>query len=146
MKAVIQRVSKATVTNIHKDKVVGEIKHGMFVLIGIKKGDTEENVIKLVAKLKKLRIFEEVEGKMSHSALDLHLPVLVVSQFTLLADTSGGNRPSFLDAEEPARAKKLYELFIEELRVDLIVETGSFGEYMKINTELDGPVTIVMEI
>ncbi len=146
MKVVIQRVSKASVSNVHKNEVVGEITKGMLVLVGIKKGDTEEKVLQLAQKLKKLRIFEETEGKMTHSALDLQLPILLVSQFTLLANTKDGNRPSFLDAEEPSRARELYELLISEVSKDLPVETGSFGEYMNISAELDGPVTIVMEL
>lgn len=145
MKVVVQRVTQASVTNVHKDLVVGSISKGMFVLVGIQKGDTEETIIKMAAKLKKLRIFEEVEGKMSHSVVDLKLSALVVSQFTLLANTKDGNRPSFLDAEEPTRARKLYDLFVTELSTDVTVQTGSFGEYMRIETTLDGPVTIVLE-
>lgn len=146
MKAVIQRVSKACVTNVHKHEVVGEIKQGLFILLGVKRGDTEEQVTQLANKIKKLRVFEELEGKMTHSVLDLKLPILLVSQFTLLANTKDGNRPSFLEAEEPVRAKNLYELLVSELKKDIVVETGSFGEYMKIEVELDGPVTITLEL
>lgn len=146
MKAVIQRVSSASVTNVHTAEVVGQIKTGMFVLVGIQKGDTEAKVFQLAQKLKKLRIFEQVEGKMTHSALDLKLPILLVSQFTLLANTKDGNRPSFLEAEEPIRARALYDVLRTELEKDCTVETGSFGEYMKIEAVLDGPVTIVLEL
>ncbi len=146
MIAVIQRVSNAAVTNVRTSTVVGKIEQGLFVLLGVKKADTEKQAIDLANKLKKIRLFENVPGKMTHSALDLQLPILVVSQFTLLANTKDGNRPSFLDAENPVRAKELYELFLTELKKDLPVEHGTFGEYMKIEATLDGPVTIVLDL
>lgn len=146
MKAVIQRVTSASVTNVHKNKVVGKISNGLFVLVGFKKDDTNAQIIQFASKLKKLRIFEQTEGKMTSSVVDMKFPILLVSQFTLLANTKDGNRPSFLDAESPVRAQELYDLLRVELEKDCEVQIGSFGEYMTIEAALDGPVTIVMEI
>jgi D-aminoacyl-tRNA deacylase len=147
MRLVIQRVEKAKVLRQAQDKSwknIGEIGIGLFVLVGIKKGDSEKEAETLAQKLSKLRVMSDKAGKMNLSVNDIRGKVLVVSQFTLHADTSGGNRPSFIDAEEPENAKKLYELFIEKLKENEIkVETGSFGDYMKIETTLDGPVTII---
>ncbi len=146
MKAVVQRVSSAQVTEVESGTVVGNIQKGLFVLVGIKKGDTEATAIELANKITKLRIFEVASGKMGASAIDLKLPVLLVSQFTLLANTKDGNRPSFLDAEEATRATDLYKLLVSECSKDIAVETGSFGHYMTIHLELDGPVTIVLDL
>ncbi len=146
MKAVVQRVTSAQVTEVESGTVVGSIQQGLFVLVGIKKGDTEDTSVELANKIKKLRIFEVASGKMGASAVDLKLPVLLVSQFTLMANTKDGNRPSFLDAEEPARATELYQLLVSECSKDIAVETGSFGRYMTIQLELDGPVTIVLDL
>jgi D-tyrosyl-tRNA(Tyr) deacylase len=144
MRLVVQRVEKAKVISVETDKVLGEIGIGLFVLVGIKKGDSENEVGVLAQKLSKLRVMSDKAGKMNLSVNDVGGSILVVSQFTLHADTSGGNRPSFINAEEPDKAKKLYELFIEKLKENGIkVETGSFGDYMKIEAVLDGPVTIL---
>lgn len=144
MRLVIQRVEKAKVTRVTDGKVTGEIKKGLFVLVGFKKGDTEKDAEMLAAKLSRLRVMADQSGKMNLSVSDTKLKILVVSQFTLYADTSGGNRPSFINAEDPDKAKKLYELFVEKLEgLGISVETGSFGDYMKIETTLDGPVTII---
>ena len=144
MKLVVQRVEKAKVIRVEDSSTVGEIGKGLFVLVGIKKRDTEETVELLAAKLSKLRVMSDAEDKMNLSVNDVGGKMLVVSQFTLHADTSGGNRPSFINAEEPKRAKELYELFIAKLKEkDLTIETGSFGDYMKIEAILDGPVTIL---
>lgn len=145
MKAVVQRVSHASVTEVSSKKVVGSIGTGIFILIGVRKGDTDTMAVSLANKISKLRIFEETHGKMSSSAIDSGLSALVVSQFTLLANTSDGNRPSFLDAEEPVKAKRLYELFVTELERFIPVQKGSFGNYMQIDMQLDGPVTITFE-
>jgi D-tyrosyl-tRNA(Tyr) deacylase len=143
MKLVIQRVEKAKVTRISDNVTVGEIGHGLLVLVGFKKGDSEEDVEMLTAKLSKLRVMSDEKEKMNKSISDVGGKILVVSQFTLYANTEDGNRPSFFDAEEPMKARKLYELFIASLRQKGInVETGSFGDYMKIESVLDGPVTI----
>lgn len=144
MKLVVQRVKKAKVLRTTDKKVVGEIGPGLFVLVGFKKGDSEKEVEILAGKLSKLRVILDASGKMNLSINDVQGSMLVVSQFTLYADTAGGNRPSFINAEEPAKAEKLYELFIASLRAKNIkVETGSFGDYMEIETVLDGPVTIL---
>lgn len=144
MRLVVQRVEKAKVISVETDEILGEIGTGLFVLVGIKKGDSEKEVGSLAQKLSKLRVMSDKEGKMNLSVSDVGGKILVVSQFTLHADTSGGNRPSFINAENPDKAKKLYELFIAKLKkLGIKVETGSFGEYMKIETVLDGPVTII---
>ncbi len=144
MKLVVQRVKKAKVSRIEDKKVVGEIGLGLFVLVGFKKGDSEKEVETLSDKLSKLRVMSDKNDKMNLSIQDAGGSMLVVSQFTLYADTAGGNRPSFIDAEEPAKAKDLYELFVSKLKEKGIkVETGSFGDYMEIETILDGPVTIL---
>ena len=147
MRLVVQRVEKAKVQRLSQDKswdTVGEIGKGLFVLVGFKKGDTEKDIDLLAAKLSKLRVMSDAEDKMNLSISDVDGKVLVVSQFTLYADTSGGNRPSFIDAEEPSTAKELYEFFITKLKeLGLDIQTGSFGDYMKIETILDGPVTII---
>ena len=129
---------------VSNKEVVGEIGKGLFVLVGFKKGDTSQSVELLVDKLSKLRVMSDEKDKMNLSVTDAGGSILIVSQFTLHADTGSGNRPSFIDAEEPAKAKSLYELFIAKLKETTIkTETGSFGDYMEIETVLDGPVTIL---
>ena len=149
----MQRVLKAKVIRVSdhqrpnaKREIVGEIEKGLFVLFGVKKGDTEKDAEILANKLFKLRVMSDSEDKMNLSANDVNGKFLVVSQFTLNADTSGGNRPSFVNAADPADAKKIYEFFIEKLKsLGAEVATGSFGDYMQIETVLDGPVTIIYE-
>lgn len=144
MKLVIQRVIRAKVIRVSDQKVVGEIGNGLFVLVGFKNGDTNEAVELLAGKLSKLRVMSDDQEKMNKSVKEVGGKVLVVSQFTLYADTKGGNRPSFIDAQEPEKAKKLYDLFVTKLKSnEIIVETGSFGDYMQIEAVLDGPVTIL---
>lgn len=146
MRLIIQRVSSSKVVRVKDDKTVGEIKQGLFVLLGIKKGDTKKEADTFVEKLSKLRVMSDKNDKMNLSVKDVNAKILVVSQFTLYADTTGGNRPSFVNAEDPQKAKELYEYFIGSLRAKNIeVETGSFGDYMKIDAKLDGPVTIIYE-
>ncbi len=146
MKVVIQRVKHGKVTKQDSGEVTGEIKNGLFLLLGVKKGDTAKNVDALVEKISKLRIMSDSQDKMNLSILDTKSEVLLVSQFTLLANTQGGNRPSFIDAEEPEKAKELYLYMKKKFEEKGIkVETGSFGNYMEIETVLDGPVTIVLE-
>jgi D-aminoacyl-tRNA deacylase len=146
MKLIIQRVNKASVFLMEENKVVGEINKGLFVLVGIKKGDTQNQADELVNKLLKLRIISDANDKMNLDIRQSKGEILVVSQFTLYANTKGGNRPSFIDAEEPGKAKELYEYFIQKLKESgLKVATGSFGNYMKIEASLDGPVTIILE-
>ena len=140
----MQRVDQAEVKN--EGKIVGKIKRGFFVLLGVSKGDKEEDALFLAEKLAKLRVMSDEKGKINLAVKDVEGKVLVVSQFTLYADTKGGNRPSFIKAAEPELALKLYNLFIEKLKnLGIEVETGKFGSYMKISLELDGPVTIILD-
>ncbi len=144
MRLVIQRVKKASVKVVGTDKIVGKIDKGLFVLVGVRKGDTLEDAEMLAVKLSKLRVMADEDDKMNLSVNDVKGQMLIVSQFTLYADTSGGNRPSFIGAALPDEAKKIYEHFVAKLKESGIkVETGSFGDYMEISTELDGPVTIL---
>lgn len=144
MKIVIQRVSKASVSV--DNTVVGSIGHGLFILLGIHTDDTQKDVEYLVQKIAKLRVMSDEDDKMNLTVKDKNAQILLVSQFTLYADTKGGNRPSFIQAARPEIAKPLYEKFIQGLKDQgLSVETGSFGNYMKIGVELDGPVTIIID-
>jgi D-tyrosyl-tRNA(Tyr) deacylase len=146
MKLVVQRVNKAKVVKVSTGEVAGEIEKGLFLLLGIKKEDSGKQVDELADKIVKLRIISDSNDKMNLSVQDTNLEILLVSQFTLYANTKDGNRPSFIDAEAPEKAKALYEYFIKKLKEKSIkLQTGSFGDYMKIETELDGPVTIVIE-
>lgn len=144
MKAVLQRVKRAEVRV--REKVISEIKEGLLILLGIKKGDSEEQMKELAQACVNLRIFEDENGKFNLSLKDIGGEILVVSQFTLLADTSRGRRPSFTDAEEPVRAEQLYEGFISELRnMGIPAKSGVFGERMVVSLDNNGPVTIIME-
>ncbi len=145
MIALLQRVSSSRVEVA--GKVVGQIGRGVNILLGVEKGDTEEDIKLLVDKIVNLRIFPSEDGKrdFDRSLLDIGGEVLVVSQFTLPASLRKGRRPSFDRAEEPRRAKELYERFVEELRNrSLKVETGIFGADMKVYIENDGPVTFIL--
>ncbi len=144
MRAVIQRVKESRV--VVDGKVVGQIGKGFNILLGVGKGDTEEDIKKLVKKILNLRIFENEEGKFHYSLLDIGGEVLVVSQFTLYANVKKGRRPSFEDAEEPKRAKELYEKFVEEVKsYGVKVETGIFGTMMDVYILNWGPVTIIVD-
>lgn len=154
MRVLIQRVNKGKVTV--SGKIVGEIGKGMVILLGVKKEDTEAEASILAEKVVNLRIMahktpsgsraEVAEEKMNYSIKDVDGEILVISQFTLYADTKGGRRPSFIQAAEPELAKKLYERFGEKLRnYGIKVETGRFGEYMEVEIINDGPVTILLE-
>lgn len=140
MRAVVQRVSRARVTP------GGEIGRGLCVLLGIARGDREEEAARLASKIARLRIFPDDDGRFDRSVLDLAGAVLVVSQFTLIADTAKGNRPSFAAAASPEEAEALYRRFCEELRVlGVLVETGVFGATMDVELVNDGPVTFVLD-
>jgi len=146
MRLVIQRVKSAKVGLEETGEVVGKIEKGLFVLVGFKKGDSRQDVEMVAAKLLKLRIMSDDQGKMNLSVHDANGEILVVSQFTLYANTKDGNRPSFIDAEGPDKANEFYEYFVDKLQESGVkVETGKFGEYMNIESLLDGPVTIVLE-
>ena len=144
MRLAIQRVRKAEVSV--DGESVGKIGLGLFVLIGVGQGDKLEKADELANKLVNMRIMADQEDKMNLSVKDVGGEVLVVSQFTLYGDATNGRRPSFIKAAEPNLAKEIYERIIEKVRENGIkVETGNFGAYMKINAELDGPVTIIIE-
>lgn len=143
MIAIIQRVLKSYVEV--DDKIVGEIEKGINILLGVSKEDSEEDVDKLVNKIVNLRIFEDEKGKMNLSILDIKGEVLVVSQFTLLANLKKGRRPSFENAAFPEEAKRLYELFVDKISFYLPTQTGIFGADMKVFILNDGPVTFILD-
>jgi len=144
MKIVLQRVSNASVKV--DSKIVGRIEHGLVLLIGFSSTDTAESILPTIEKIVKLRIFSDEEGKMNKSVLDVEGSMLLISQFTLYADTKKGNRPSFIEAARPEQAIPLYEFFIAEMRKRITkVETGIFGADMKVELVNDGPVTIVFD-
>jgi D-tyrosyl-tRNA(Tyr) deacylase len=143
MKAVVQRCSRAEVRI--DGRVAGEIGRGLVVLLGVSQGDTDADARALAAKVAKLRIFPSERRPIDRSVLDVGGGALVVSQFTLCADTSKGNRPSFISAAEPGEADRLYELFCTCLReLGVPVATGEFGAMMDVELVNDGPVTIVL--
>ncbi len=144
MKFVIQRVRKANVKV--NNEIVGKIDNGFLVLIGITHNDNKEIADYLIKKLINLRVFEDEKGKMNLSLRDIKGSLLLVSQFTLYADCSSGNRPSFTEAAKPDFAKELYEYVIHECenKIDN-VKTGIFGAEMKVELINDGPVTIILE-
>lgn len=146
MKLVVQRVKHANV--VVEDKTIGEIEQGFMVLIGVAPTDTKEVADFLVQKLIHLRVFEDENQKMNLSIQDINGELLLVSQFTLYADCSHGNRPSFVGtAAEPKMANELYEYFVEQCKKENIkkVATGKFGADMQVSLQNDGPVTIILE-
>ena len=143
MKALIQRVTEANVEA--RDKIIGRIGSGILVFLGIEKNDTEKDLSHIVKKIANLRIFYDANGKMNLSVRDRGGEVLVVSQFTIAADCRKGNRPSFDNAEDPARAKELYERALGQLKAaGLKVSTGEFAADMKVSLVNDGPVTFLI--
>ena len=144
MKIVVQRVKNAQVEV--EDKIVGKIEKGFLVLLGVTNTDTKEQADYLVKKLCNLRVFTDENDKMNLALKDVGGELLIVSQFTLYADCSGGNRPSFTTAARPEQAKELYEYFCSECEKNNIkVEKGIFGADMQVSLLNDGPVTIIME-
>jgi D-aminoacyl-tRNA deacylase len=144
VRAVVQRVSEARVRV--DDQVVGEIGRGLCVLLGVARDDESAAAERLAGKVASLRIFENEEGKFDHSVQDVEGAVLVVSQFTLIADTEKGNRPSFAGAAPLDKAEQLYEAFATALRMlGVPVETGVFGARMLAEIANDGPVTIILD-
>ena len=146
MKVVLQRVLQAEVRV--DGAVSGEIGPGLLLLVGLGKDDDEKKLAPLAAKLCNMRVFEDEGGRFDKSVLDVQGGVLLVSQFTLLADTKKGRRPDFFNAMEPARASALFDRFVEEFRALGVspVATGVFGAHMKVSLVNDGPVTIVLEM
>lgn len=144
MRAVVQRVSAASVEI--DGAVVGEIGAGLLILVCAMKGDADASVAPFAAKIAKLRIFDDDDGKMNRSLLDIGGAALVVSQFTLAADTSRGNRPGFSTAAPPAEGERLYEMFAREISlIGIPVATGRFGANMQVKLTNDGPVTIWLD-
>jgi D-aminoacyl-tRNA deacylase len=144
MKALVQRVSKASVSV--NDRIVGQIGPGLVVFVGVAQGDSKEDATYLANKVVNLRIFADESSKFSLSALDTRGDILIVSQFTLLGDTRKGRRPDFTAAAPPDLAKELYESFVEQVRTSgLKVETGLFQEHMLVEIHNDGPVTVLLE-
>ncbi len=144
MKALLQRVTEASVSVA--GEMVGKISQGLVVFVGVASGDTEKDAQYLAQKTASLRIFPVGAGKFNISAIDVKGELLVVSQFTLLADTKKGRRPSFIEAAPLAQAESLFERFVKEARATgLKVETGSFQQYMQVEIHNDGPVTILLD-
>ena len=145
MKLVIQRVNHAEVAV--DGNVIGQIKKGFLVFIGVAADDTKEIADKYIKKLLGLRIFEDENGKTNLSLKDVNGELLLVSQFTLYADCSHGNRPSFINAGKPELANEIYEYMISECKKQVpVVQTGEFGADMKVSLENDGPFTIILEL
>ena len=144
MRALLQRVSRAEVKI--EGSMAGEIRQGLLVFLCAVKGDVEKDLDYAVKKISQLRIFGDEQGKMNRSVMDIRGEVLVVSQFTLAASLRKGNRPSFEQAEDPVRAKELYQLFVRRLKdTGLTVRTGEFAAYMAVSLINDGPVTILVD-
>ena len=144
MRAVLQRVTRASVTV--DGEVLGKIGKGFMILLGVENSDTEEITDKMADKICKLRIFEDENGKMNLSLKDVQGSLLLISQFTLYADCTSGNRPSFTNAAKPEFANELYEYIIEECKKQISnVQTGIFGADMQVSLVNDGPVTIILE-
>ena len=144
MKALVQRVARASLSVAGEE--VGKIGRGLVVLVGVAAGDKEEDAQYLVPKITNLRIFADEQGKFNLSALDIGGELLLVSQFTLLADTKKGRRPSFVGAAPPDRAEELFQHFVELARASgLKVATGRFQQYMQVEIYNDGPVTLLLD-
>ena len=143
MKVVIQRVESSSVKVSEKE--ISSINNGLLLLWGVEKEDTIEDVGVLTEKILNLRIFSDEEGKMNKSIVDVDGSILLVSQFTLLADLSRGNRPSFIKSEDPDSAKELLKIVVEKFSGRVDVQEGEFGAFMKVELINDGPVTILLE-
>jgi len=144
MKTLLQRVSNASVSV--NSKVVGKIGPGLVVFVGIAKGDSEKDARYLANKIVNLRVFANEASEFALSALETKGEILIVSQFTLLADSRKGRRPSFTEAAPPEKARELYEFFVNQVRsTGLTVETGIFQEHMLVEIHNDGPVTLLLE-
>ena len=145
MRVVIQRVREASVKI--NDEIVGEIQQGLLVLLGIEHVDSELDADYLIQKLIHLRIFGDEEGKMNLSVSDISGDLLIVSQFTLFADTKKGNRPSFIRSARPEQARPLYDYFLSQLNKSFSgkIENGVFGANMQVELINDGPVTIILD-
>ena len=144
MIALIQRVTRASVTV--DNFCLASIRQGLLVLLGISKGDGEPDVQFMVDKIPRLRIFSDPQGRMNHSLLDIEGELLLVSQFTLLANTTKGRRPSFEYAAPPELAQPLYQSLLEQLQsLGIVIQSGRFGASMNVSLENDGPVTLILD-
>jgi D-tyrosyl-tRNA(Tyr) deacylase len=144
LKALVQRVIRASVTV--NGEIIGKISHGLVVLLGVARGDTEKDAVYLAEKIANLRIFSDDASKFNLSALDTGAEILIISQFTLLADTRKGRRPSFETAAPPEQAEALVDFFVDRIRsAGLKAETGRFQQHMLVEIHNDGPVTIVLD-
>lgn len=144
MKALLQRVTEARVSV--DDEVVGNIGQGLVVFVGVAAGDTEADMQYLAQKTVDLRIFSDEAGKFNLSVQDIHGELLLISQFTLLASTRKGRRPSFTEAAPPAEAEELFQQFVDRVKTTgLKVETGRFQQYMQVEIHNDGPVTVLLD-
>jgi len=144
LRAVVQRVKESNVKV--DDEVIGSIKEGLLVFLGISNEDTMNDIDYLIDKIINLRIFEDVEGKMNLSALDLEKDIMVVSQFTLYGDCRKGRRPSFFAAAPPDKAERLYDVFVNKIKeYNLNIETGEFQAMMDVDLINDGPVTLLLD-
>lgn len=144
MKALVQRVTNASVTV--RNEVVSRISSGIVVFLGIAKGDSQNDACYLSDKIVNLRIFANDTSKFAFSALETKKEILIVSQFTLLADSRKGRRPSFTKAAPPDKARELYDFFVDRIRsTGLKTETGAFQEHMLVEIQNDGPVTLMLE-
>lgn len=143
MKVVVQRSKKSSVSV--EGKLVNEIDNGMVLLVSFTQGDTIDNILKMTKKITNLRIFDDENGVMNKSILDVGGEILSISQFTLYGDTTKGNRPSYVKALNGEEAIKLYETFNEEMNKYVVTKPGIFGAEMMVNISNDGPVTLIME-
>ncbi|QDU09478.1 D-aminoacyl-tRNA deacylase [Gimesia aquarii] len=144
MRAVVQRVSRASVTV--NNEITGQIEQGFLVLLGVEQDDTQDDVIYLAQKTVGLRVFEDEAGKMNLALSDVNAKMLVVSQFTLLGDCRKGRRPSFVNAARPEQADELYQSFVAEVKGHGIeVATGRFQEHMDVELVNDGPITLLLD-
>ena len=143
MKVVVQRSKKSRVSV--DGKLVNEINNGMVLLVSFTQGDTIDNILKMTKKIANLRIFDDEDGVMNKSILDVGGEILSISQFTLYGDTSKGNRPSYVKALNGEESIKLYEAFNEEMSKYVVTKPGIFGAEMMVNISNDGPVTLIME-
>jgi D-aminoacyl-tRNA deacylase len=144
VKVLLQRVIHGSVKV--DNSIVGEINNGYVIFVGVTRGDTEKDIEYLKNKIVNLRVFSDSQGKFNISAVDCKAAMLIISQFTLLADTRKGNRPSFTDAADPAIAEDLFNKFVDSMRSSgLKVETGLFQKHMIVSIENDGPVTVFLD-
>lgn len=143
MKVVVQRSKKSSVSV--DGKLVNEIDNGMVLLVSFTQGDTIDNILKMTKKIANLRIFDDENGVMNKSILDVGGEILSISQFTLYGDTTKGNRPSYIKALNGEEAIKLYETFNEEMNKYVVTKPGIFGAEMMVNISNDGPITLIME-